>query len=608
MLTHELQQGTPEWLAYRAAHDNASDAPAMMGQSSYKTRDQLIAETATGIVPEVDAATQRLFASGHRFEALARPVAESIIGQDLYPCTGSLEGTRLSASFDGLTMLEDVAFEHKRLNQRLRAALSTPGCTGTDLPLEYQIQMEQQCAVSRCEKVLFMATSWADDDTLLEELHCWYHPNPALRAQIIAGWAQFHREVAAYQPETAAPEKVVAEVVTALPTVFAQVSGEIALKDNLPEFETALRDFIDNRLIRQPESDQDFANLDLQIKALKGAEAALDASEEQALSQAEMLSAFKRQKDMLHKMTRQARLDAEKLLTAEKERIKLVQVQRGQKAFADHVAALNTRLGKPYMPPVPTDFPGAIKGKRTVDSLRSAVNDELARAKIAANEIADRIQVNLTTLREQASAHAFLFADTAQIVLKQPEDLTTLVKSRISDHDTKEAARIEAERERIRKEEAERADREAKERLEKEERQRQAEITQARKEEALPAPLLDDLASTATHVRDTGVAEIGARQAIAAAQNAAPAAPASTPTAAPAAPPAGEVADLRIGTINERLGFTVTADFLLQLGFAPAPGKGPHRFYRASQFPAMCRAISTHVLMAADAHHEAAAY
>ena len=108
MITHNLVQGTAEWHAYRAAHDNASDAPAMMGVSSYKTRDQLIAERATGIVPEVDAATQRLFDSGHRFEALARPLAEKIIGEDLYPCTGSIEGSRLSASFDGLTMLEAV--------------------------------------------------------------------------------------------------------------------------------------------------------------------------------------------------------------------------------------------------------------------------------------------------------------------------------------------------------------------------------------------------------------------------------------------------------------------------------------------------------------------
>ena len=102
MITHELAQGSPEWHAHRAQHFNASDAPAMMGCSPYKTRAQLVRELATGVAAEVDAATQRRFDAGHRFEELARPLAEQIIGEELYPCVGT-DG-KLSASFDGLTM------------------------------------------------------------------------------------------------------------------------------------------------------------------------------------------------------------------------------------------------------------------------------------------------------------------------------------------------------------------------------------------------------------------------------------------------------------------------------------------------------------------------
>ena len=43
-----LIQGTDEWVAHRKKSLNASDAPAMMGCSSYKTRDQLIAERDAG--------------------------------------------------------------------------------------------------------------------------------------------------------------------------------------------------------------------------------------------------------------------------------------------------------------------------------------------------------------------------------------------------------------------------------------------------------------------------------------------------------------------------------------------------------------------------------
>ena len=103
MKTHNLTQGSPEWLAYRATHFNASDAPAMLGCSPHKTRTELMHEMHTGLTPEVDAATQRIFDDGHRFEALARPLAEAIIGEELYPVVGSLG--KLSASFDFLSCL-----------------------------------------------------------------------------------------------------------------------------------------------------------------------------------------------------------------------------------------------------------------------------------------------------------------------------------------------------------------------------------------------------------------------------------------------------------------------------------------------------------------------
>lgn len=102
MIIHKLVQGSAEWHEHRRTHFNASDAPAMMGVSAYKTRTQLLHEMATGITPEHDEATLRRFSNGHRFEALARPLAEAIIGDDLYPVVCS-EGN-LSASFDGVTL------------------------------------------------------------------------------------------------------------------------------------------------------------------------------------------------------------------------------------------------------------------------------------------------------------------------------------------------------------------------------------------------------------------------------------------------------------------------------------------------------------------------
>ena len=68
---------------------------------------------------------------------------------------------------------------------------------------------------------------------------------------------------------------------------MVQVTGQIALQDNFKVFETRLRDFLDKKLIREPKTDQDFADLDSQIKAMKAARESLKAAGAQMLAQVE---------------------------------------------------------------------------------------------------------------------------------------------------------------------------------------------------------------------------------------------------------------------------------------------------------------------------------
>jgi predicted phage-related endonuclease len=598
MLTHELTQGSPEWHAYRATHDNASDAPAMMGESSYKTRDQLIAEVATGIVPDVDAATQRLFDSGHRFEALARPRAEAIIGQDLYPCTGSAEGSRLSASFDGLTMSEDVAFEHKRLNRHLRAAFADMETvapeyrerqSGRCLPLEYQIQMEQQCAVSGCEKVLFMATHWADDDTLLEQQQCWYFPNLELRARIVVGWEQFHGEVDAYvAPDPAAVVNVTAKLRETLPALVFEAKGEVTAC-NVDKFKVVVLEHI-NTVNMQLVSDQDFADGDADAKWLRDVSTAMKSAAQRVrngmVSVNEVLTVLEQLDDLATKKA----IAVEKLVKARKEEIRGEIVASGITALHKHITELNAAMPMNYMPLVPVDFYGVVKGRRTVDSLRSAVNDELARAKIAANEIANRIHANVKTLQSSG----LVVHDAAALVLKAPDDLAAIIANRVS----AEQQRQEVERERIRKEEA---DREAREKLAAEERAAQAAIAQAAKAETLHPAVAADLGGLVREQHAEAVAGLDAQQVIGTAQRAT-----VVPIAAPAArtgPPT-----LRIGVIKERLGhMTVTAEDLRALGFEPAGRERAAPLYYEDDFPAICDAIAAQAMTSKSAFLESRA-
>lgn len=409
-----LIQGSDEWVAHRKTSLNASDAPAMMGRSSYKTRDQLIAERATGIIPEVDAMTQRLFDSGHRFEGLARPLAEKIIGEDLYSCTGLMDGTRLSASFDGLTMLEEVAFEHKRMNSRLRDVLSTPGCTGADLPMEYQIQMEQQCAVSGCDRVLFMASDWDDQDQLIEELHCWYMPNPELRSRIVAGWEQLLKDIDAWVPPEAKPAPVVGKTPDNLPALLIQVTGAVTAS-NLPEFKAhALEVF--KGINRTLATDQDFATAESTVKWCADVESRLAAAKEHALSQTATIDELFRTIDDISAEARRTRLELDKLVKARKEEIRGEIVAGGVAALREHIASLQTEIDLvAFVFPAP-DFAAVIKNKRTVDSLRSAVNDELARLKISSNELAAETRRRIAWFKEYAKGYEFLFPDLQKII------------------------------------------------------------------------------------------------------------------------------------------------------------------------------------------------
>ena len=123
MITHSVIQGTPEWRALRADYDTASEAQAMMGASPYMTRDELLQQKFTGIVPEVNEHHQALFDRGHAAEAAAREILEAVLGEELYPVTGSIEvdGLSLLASMDGMNLNGNILFEHKLWNEKLAA-------------------------------------------------------------------------------------------------------------------------------------------------------------------------------------------------------------------------------------------------------------------------------------------------------------------------------------------------------------------------------------------------------------------------------------------------------------------------------------------------------
>lgn len=594
MKTIDVIPGTPEWHAHRLTTYNASDAPAMLGCSPYQTRTELIARLATGIVPEVDAETQRRFDDGHRYEALARPLAAEVLGEDLYPISGSSEypglDKPLGASFDGASITDERLWEHKSLNNELRAVLPETGVgdykVGAQLAKVYRAQMEHQLLVNEAaDDVLFSASKWNSNGELEEIRHCRYKSDPALRAEILAGWKQLAEDVKAYVPPAAsAVEKIVAEPVEALPAPVVKVTGQIALVDNFKAFKERLREFLAEKLIREPKTDEDFVNLDAQIRAMKSAREALKAAEAQMLAQVEPVDQAKKTKDMLDKLLQQNVSMAEGILDAEKARRKGEIVAVGVKGLADHIASLNQRLGKPYMPNIPADFGGCIKGLKSLTSMEDKVATELARAKIAASEVADKLQKNLEYLREHASEYKHLFPDTEQIIGKAHDDLQALVQNRITAHKQAEEKRLEAERVRIREEEERRAQAAA-----------QAEQDRIREEAAKKA-------------REELIAEQKAQQqtspvpAVTPAPAAKPVITVDGPFTAPyVAPQVDNSARIKLGEINSRIApLSITADGLAELGFPHVGTAGSAKLYRESDYPRICEALIQHLTQVAD--------
>ncbi|PKV43622.1 putative phage-related endonuclease [Janthinobacterium sp. 61] len=445
---HNLLQGSDDWHAFRFNHHGASEAAAMLGLSKKVTRSELVRMKATGLAKEFsDWVQENILDYGHEVEALARPFAERIIGDDLYPATLSLG--RESASCDGLNMAETIGFEHKQWNAELAASVRSD-----ELPEEHQPQVQQQLMVTGAEKWLFMTS----DGTENNMVWMWVYPDTAWFARIVGGWEQFDIDVANYTQMDIA-EKPAAEPIAALPALVVQTEGKV-VSSNLVAYKAAAEKFI-AKINTKLETDEDFANAENTVKYCGEAEDKLELAKSAALAQTATIDEVMRTVDHIKAQFRAKRLELEKLVKTRKEQIKETILNEGRHAFTAHIAALETEITPLRLQQPQPDFAGAMKNKRTLGSLRDAVSTTLANAKIAANTQAADYRAKQAWCREHAATYGFLFMDMANIIGKPMEDFQLIITTRIADHKRAEEAKAEAERARIREEERVKAEKAA---------------------------------------------------------------------------------------------------------------------------------------------------
>lgn len=448
MKQHNVQQGTPEWHALRDQHFSASDAPAMMGASKYTSRDELIKQYATGIKPEVTPQQQRLFDKGHAAEAASRPIVEELIDDELFPVTVTDDTGTYLASLDGMTMLGELVFEHKLYSKSLAEQVRAE-----DLEMHYIWQLEQQAMITGCTQILFMTSDGTEENCA----HFMYTPEPLLQERLRNGWTQFAADVEAYKAKLAAgdveqPKQVESEAIKELPAVTYKMDG-LALSSNLKAFESQALALIEKS--KQPlETDNDFATAETLVKVFKSAEDKLASIAEQVLGEVQDIDQFTKDLRHIQEQMRQARLATDKQVKAEKDRRRIEIINKAQHDLSNHIQAQQAKLDGYSLPQYKADFAGAMKGRKTIESLQSAANDELARAKIDISQQADEGAANLKVFNELAGDHKMLFADLQQHLFKPADDFVAMVKLRIAEHKAAEEKRLEIERERIRQEEA----------------------------------------------------------------------------------------------------------------------------------------------------------
>jgi len=108
----DLQQGTPEWLAWRHGGIGASEASTIMGENRFANPAMLLQEKRGPV--RLDAPQNEAMALGTRLEPEARERYIAKTGIDVSPmCVRSARYDWLRASLDGLSSNHDVVVEIK---------------------------------------------------------------------------------------------------------------------------------------------------------------------------------------------------------------------------------------------------------------------------------------------------------------------------------------------------------------------------------------------------------------------------------------------------------------------------------------------------------------
>lgn len=168
-----MKQGTLEWLLWRKQGIGASDAPIIMGDSPYKTIQELWEEKIDPVT-ELDIGKKDFLYSsnkymadmGHKFEPQARAIAEFQLDMDLPPANmESQSNSVFRASFDGLNIERESILEIKMVGADVYKEFVETSMP----PAKYYAQLQHQFMVTGFKEMFLLCYTLSPCKTYIKD-------------------------------------------------------------------------------------------------------------------------------------------------------------------------------------------------------------------------------------------------------------------------------------------------------------------------------------------------------------------------------------------------------------------------------------------------------
>lgn len=396
LITHNVTQGTQPWLDLRKNYHTASEANAMMGTCPHISRNELLTRKKTGMTPEPTSFERKIFAEGHRCEALARPIIEQqVVGEDLFQIVATRG--KFLASFDGLTLFYDIAFEHKLWNEDLAKKVKNG-----IVPDSHVFQLEQQLYVSGAERVLFVVS----DGTPQKMVSCWYESDPVKRQQLMHGWETFEKDLETHETGVI---KLEGRAIDRLPSLDIQIESTV-IASNLDQYTGILIQSIES-ISTDLTTDQDFVDASEAAKWCKSSENAIVDIKAQLIKKTVDVNNIIGELDQIAKKMSEKRRLLEKLVKDRRAEIKDAAIAVGIAEITKHLNAQPINV----MHLIKYDFKEVTKSKKTLSSTEDAVHLEVTRVKAEVDLLVQKITTGMARIEELGNGYEFLFSHKQQL-------------------------------------------------------------------------------------------------------------------------------------------------------------------------------------------------